>query len=315
MRTGCWILLTTLLSVSDARAVMFYGTSDPAFNTIAPAGGLLDSGWQFQGLWGSSPGTPIAANYFVTAKHLGGSVGDTFTYQGTGYQTSAVFDSPGSDLRVWQVNGTFASYAPLYRDGNPSALGQSGVVFGRGTQRGSEVTVGGDLKGWSWGAGDQVLRWGQNTVDGVASGGASLGNLLRFGFSASGGANEAQLSSGDSGGAVLLQSSGVWKLAGLNYAVDGHFNYTGTDGAGFNAAIFDARGLYYGQDGDWQLIGGANPVESSFYATSISDNLSWLDSVITPVPESGSIAGLGGAACAALCALEMRRRREKKAQG
>jgi hypothetical protein len=292
-----------------ARAVLFHGTGDPSFNTTAPTGGLTDSGWQYQGAWGGSLGTAIAPNLFVTAKHLGGSVGDTFTYGGTAYQTTAVFDSPGSDLRVWRVNGTFATYAPLYRDGSASALGQSAVVFGRGTQRGAGVTVSSQLRGWTWGTTDQVQRWGQSTVDGITAGGASLGNLLRFGFSATGGANEAHLSGGDSGGAVFLQSGGVWKLAGINYSVDGQFSLTGVNGSGFNAAIFDARGLYFGSDGNWQLINGANPVESSFYATSISDNLTFLDGLITPVPEPAMIAGLGSAACALLFGLEARPRR------
>ncbi|NBR84089.1 MAG: hypothetical protein EBT61_01080 [Verrucomicrobia bacterium] len=305
----CLSLILAAGSALPARAVLFYGTGDPSFNTTAPTGGLLDSGWQYQGTWGGSLGTAIAPDLFVTAKHLGGSVGDTFTYGGTTYQTTAVYDSPASDLRVWRVNGTFATYAPLYRDGSASALSQSAVVFGRGTQRGSEVTVSGQLKGWTWGTTDQVQRWGQNTVDGVTVGGASLGNLLRLGLSATGGANEAHLSSGDSGGAVFLQSGGTWKLAGINYSVDGQFSLTGVNGSGFNAAIFDARGLYFGSDGNWQLINGANPVESSFYATSISDNLSFLDALITPVPEPGVIAWLGCVACAVLFAWETRRRR------
>jgi hypothetical protein len=80
--------------------------------------------------------------------------------------------------------------------------------------------------------------------------------------------------------------------------VDGQFNYTGTDGQGFNAALFDARGLYFGHDGSWQLISGTNPVVSSFYATSITDNLTFLDGVITPVPEVGEVARLGCVVCA-----------------
>jgi hypothetical protein len=270
---------------------------------------LQDSGWQYQGSWGGNLGTAIAPNLFVTAKHIGGSIGDTVVYNGTSYQTTAVFDSPNSDLRVWQVNGTFSSYAQLYTGSDASAQGQSAVVFGRGTQRGGNVTVNGQVVGWTWGTTDQVQRWGQNTVAGATYGGASLGNLLRFGFTGTGGPNEATLSGGDSGGAVFIQNGGVWKLAGINYSVDGQFSYTGVNGSGFNAAIADARGLYFGQDGNWQLVGGTNPVVSSFYATSIADNLGFLDGLITPVPEPGVIAGFGSAACAVLFGLETRLRR------
>ena len=151
MKLPAWFALSLWLCLAESPGVLFYGTGDPAFNTTAPAGALLDSGWQLQGVWGSSLGTPIAANYFVTAKHLGGNVGDTFTFGGTSFQTTALFDSPGSDLRVWRVNGTFANFAPLDRDA--SVIGQTGVVIGRGTQRGGDGTVSGQLRGWTWGAG------------------------------------------------------------------------------------------------------------------------------------------------------------------
>jgi hypothetical protein len=300
------LVLLLALAAGRGNAVLFYGTGDPSFNTTAPGGSLLDSGWQFEGTWGAALGTPIAPNYFVTARHIGGNVGDTFTFGGANFQTTAFFDSPASDLRIWQVNGTFQNYAPLYR--NTTSVGQGAVIFGRGTQRGTDVTVAGNLRGWTWGTSDQVMRWGQNNLDGVTAGGAGLGNLLRFGFSAGSGANEAHLSSGDSGGAVFFQSSGVWKLAGINYSVDGQFNYTGTEGQGFNAAIFDARGLYYGKDGNWKLINGSSPVVSSFYATSVPDNLAWIDSIITPVPEPFGGLALAVVLCAGLFVRESRRR-------
>ena len=49
-------------------------------------------------------GTPIASNYFITAKHIGGSVVQTFILNGTTYTTTAVFPDPSSDLQIWQRN-------------------------------------------------------------------------------------------------------------------------------------------------------------------------------------------------------------------
>jgi len=37
-------------------------------------------------------------------------------------------------------------------------VGQDLVVFGRGTQRGSEVFSDGTLRGWGWGWADTVVR-------------------------------------------------------------------------------------------------------------------------------------------------------------
>jgi len=118
-----------------AKAVLFYQTGDPNYNTTAPGGSLTNSGWQFEGFWGSFLGTPIAPKYFITAGHVGGTVGEVFNWNGVGYPTTAVYDDPDSDLRIWRICGTLPDYAQLYTDTNE--VGQSFVVFGRGTRRGT----------------------------------------------------------------------------------------------------------------------------------------------------------------------------------
>src|SRR6185436_10644721 len=55
----------------SAKAVIFWSTSDPSYNTTAPTGALAGSGWQYEGKWGSFLGTVIAPQYFVTAEHVG----------------------------------------------------------------------------------------------------------------------------------------------------------------------------------------------------------------------------------------------------
>jgi len=47
--------------------------------------------------------------------------------------------------------------------------------------------------------------------------------LLKLTFSRNGLTNEGALSGGDSGGGVFINDSGKWKLAGINYLVDGPF--------------------------------------------------------------------------------------------
>jgi hypothetical protein len=141
-------------------------TDDPLANTTAPTGLLQDSGWQYQGQWGSSLGTPVAATFFITAKHVGGSIGGSFLFNGVSYTTTGYSDCPSSDLRVWQVSSAFPAYAPLYTDSDEPS--KSLVVFGRGTRRGSEVSVSSNLRGWQWGASDNVQRWGENVVGGYA---------------------------------------------------------------------------------------------------------------------------------------------------
>jgi hypothetical protein len=271
------------------RAVIFYSTADPNYNTTAPTGSLTNSGWQWVGNWGGFQGTPIGPHHFLTARHIGGTVGDPFILNGVTYTTTAVFDDALSDLRIWQISGTFTTWAPLYR--NSDEVSRSLIVFGRGLTRGAEVREVTDAKntlcGWQWGTGDGRLRWGQNTVNSVVNGGSYWGALLYALFDASGGPNEAHLAVGDSSGPVFIDDGTGWKLAGIAAAVDAAFNTTNT-GSGFNAAIFDARGLYYGNSGNWTLepLADPSPLPSGFYATRVSIRTAWIDGVVPPVVDS-----------------------------
>ena len=286
----CYALLLASVAIilsPPLQAVIFYSTSDPNYNTTPPTGALANSGWQWVGKWGGFQGTPIGPHHFIAAHHVGGAVDDPFVLDGVAYTTMAFFDDTVSDLRIWQVDGTFPSWAPLYRANNE--VGKRLVVFGRGLTRGAEVrdAATNTLRGWHWGAGDGKMRWGQNAVVAVVNGGNYWGVLLYAVFNASGGPDVAHLAQGDSSGPVFIHDGTGWKLAGVAASVDSAFNITNT-GAGFNAAIFDRRGLYYGKSENWRLVSGALPVPSGFYATRISVRLSWIDSVISPVPTGGS---------------------------
>jgi len=286
-RPSALILASLLFSSPSVNSVIFFSTGDPTYNTTAPGGTLSNSGWQYQGLWGGFLGTPIAPKYFITAAHVGGSIGDPFLYQGTNYLTSAVFDDPNTDLRIWRVCGTFPRFAPLYT--GTSEVGQNLVVFGRGTQRGAEVTTTNFFQtrtnGWLWGPYDGVQRWGENVVTQIVDGGGTLGqsgvgDLLAASFDSDGGPNECDLSVGDSAGAVFIQDGGVWKLAGINFAVDGPYNTSDAD-PGFNAAIFDQGGLYQWSGTNWVLTPDLPlPQPGSFYSTRISSRVDWINSVL-----------------------------------
>ncbi len=278
-----------LAGTALARAVLFYGTGDPGTNTNAPPGGLTNSGWQLQGRWGNFLGTPIGPHHFITAKHLGvANVGDPLWLDGVPYSTTAVFADPSSDLAIWRICGAFPHSAPLFTGTNE--VGQSLVVFGRGTQRGEPVTTTGisgtKTNGWLWGARDFVMRWGQNVVTDIFPD-PTVGDLLQAEFNANGGPNECHLSTGDSGGAVFLSDGGTWKLAGINYSVDGPYNTTNS-GAGFNAALFDQGGLYILDGTNWVWTPDQpHDQPGTFYATRVSVHVAWIDSILAqPIPDA-----------------------------
>lgn len=277
------IVCSLVLFCASARlapAVILFATDDPTKNTTTPGD---NSGWQFQGQFGPFLGTPIAPRFFITANHIGGDVGQPFYFHGETFITVATFPDPASDLRIWQVDHDFRTYAPLYLNtaGGTSETGRELRVFGRGTQRGGPFTLDGTLRGWGWGAIDSTQRWGSNIVTAVPSSGGADYLQASFDSPAAGGIpNEAHLSSGDSGGAVFLLEDGLWKLAAINYAVDDLYSAP-DDNAGFAAAIFDERG-YYAKDNNGnfvQIPNSGSPVPTSFYSTRIASRLAWIGSI------------------------------------
>jgi hypothetical protein len=275
-RFGIWLTLAAvLLFAGPSDGIILYRTGDPAANTTAPGGSLLNSGWQYEGIFGDYLGTPIAPHFFITAQHIGLN-SDRLVYRGANYTIVKSFDDPGTDLRIFQVAESFTLFAPLYTGSDE--VGKHLVAIGRGTQRGAVTTSAGIPRGWQWGVSDKMQRWGENIVAAIKQRG-SAGDMLYALFDKTGLPNECHLANGDSGGAVFLNDGGVWKLGGINYDVDGAF-YTGPNGTGgFLAALFDQRGFF---DEDRHFVSGNNPVPSGFYASRISSRVDWITSVVEP---------------------------------
>ena len=299
---ACLLALTvSALITASSSAVIIETTTD---NTSVPTGIYTNSGWQFEGQFDGFLGTPIAPAYFLTAKHIGGSIGDAFIYNGVTYHTTALFTDPSADLNLWKVDGAFSTYAPIYT--GSSEVGDSLVVIGRGTDRGATVTTNGATNGWLWGASNGIQRWGTNVVSGFTDGGAGFGDLLYADFTNGGTAFEAALSPGDSSGAVFINTGSAWMLAGINYAVDDNIysaSPTGSNPFG-SASIYNPTGLFEKNGSQW-----IPATSSTFYATRVSANTAWIDSVtIVPEPSGTLLALLGGAA---FCGFSRQRRPER----
>ena len=280
----------SLASALAAHALVLYGSGDPAHNTTAPTGSLAGSGWQWQGIWGGLLGTPIAPGYFITVAHVGGGTGQMFYVNDRNYVAVASYLAPNADLRIWQVAETFPSFAPRYT--GTAERGKGIVFFGRGRPRGDAVMAGGtfgsETNGWYWGGGDPATRWATNTVanitdsdgNGVPNRAPLPGDLLRCTFDASAGTEEGTLSVGDSGGGAFVLDAGVWKLLGLNHAVESTYRLA-ADGPDFSAAIFDRGGLYNETSAGWVLVPDQlNNLPSAFYTTRLTGNESWIASVL-----------------------------------
>lgn len=308
-----WMICALMLGfASSAHAVLFYDTGSAAHNIAAPTGAYENSGWQYQGYYGAYLGTMIAPQYFITAQHMGtqgasfvsagvfnGGTDETYTIDTSANGGAGFWDIAGTDLRILKINEYFSSYATLYTGSSEQGLDM--VTMGRGGVRGTDVMVSGTLHGWEHNNGDGVARWGSNIVSDVTTL-PGLGGMLLASFDAGGPGHtleESTLSVGDSGGAVFVNDGGTWKLAGINYSVDGMFdtNNTSGDGSEFNAALFDRGGLYQGSDGQgWNFILDL-PLDnaSRMYASRISTNAAAIQAIaVVPEPQSVLLIAFAG---------------------
>jgi len=269
---------------TTTRAVIIAG-GDGSGNTTAPTGALTNSGWQFQGKFSESMGTPIGPHHFIAAQHIsiGKSVGTKFYYNGETFTTTAKTNDASSDLTIWTVAERFSSYAPLYSKTDERTKGL--VVFGRGLDRGVAVTniLGGTTiitNGWKWGAPNYTQRWGTNLVSTTNM----IGGYPVIVANWDAGGDDCMLTDKDSSGGVFIQDSGVWKLAGINYTIGPAWTYSfSPDGSNqFNAAILDFRGdnsLYGWNGSSWVLMTSLQ--KSSFYASRISSRYGWITNNVT----------------------------------
>lgn len=268
-----------LLAGQTCRGVVCLDTDDPQSRIRTPGD---NSGWQYEGKFNDFLGVPIAPHFFITATHIGGNIGHVLDFHGDPYTTIAKHDIPSTDLTIWEVDHAkpFPTYAPL--SSGVADVGSVVTLVGRGTQRGTAVVVGGEPKGWQWGLTDNVQRWGRNTVEAVVTA-PGFGELLYCDFNSPGLPDECHLTTGDSGGGMFVLEAGLWRLAGINFSVDGPFREP-PSGASFNATLHDAGGLEYSNGAGWTLVPeGEGDVASSFYCSRVSGSMAFISSLAPAV--------------------------------
>lgn len=333
-----FVILSGILAMAPmARAVIVMGPQGR--NTSAPTGTLSTAGWQYEAQFGPFLATPISSDLLITAKHLGGDTSTPITFDNVSYTIDSTFDGgtgyyniPGTDLNIWKVTGTFPTYAPLYGGGSltyGSEVGKNMFVVGRGVQRGEPLTLANarllsgdgttslaqsamasaaslpddgatDPKGWLWGANDGVQSWGTNIVSGTSTD-PMVGKLITFAFNENAGPNTAALATNDSGGGLFVDvtGNGDWRLAGINYAADGHFQGS-AGGTSFDASLYDAGGLWESGNPPTYIPDESENIPTNSYDSPISANYDAIeavidasDSAVAQLPEPASIALLG----------------------
>lgn len=277
--------IAAVLVLAFPASAILQNIGEPAAIRVTDTAGLTpgeQNARECQGNFRGFLAAPISDKHLLTAQHIGIQASDTIVFDsglnaGT-YTIATWYDDPGSDLRVVEINETFAAWTELYAA--PDEVDRTVTIFGRGGAPNGSVFVGAELKGWTTGVRDGEVSWGRNRVSGTFG-----TDLLHARFDRTGLPTEGGLSTGDSGGGwFILDAFGVPRLAAISFAVTGPFQQDlggAPDGVVFGATLFDIGGLWVGEPGDEVLI-PENPVDIAgvAFGTRISSRIGWIETVV-----------------------------------
>lgn len=165
-------------------------------------------GWV--GSWNGSSCVAVGRYWFVTAKHVGGSVGQMVTMRGVDYRSVEVRPHPSYDVQLIRVAEEVPGFHKLAVNvgfGDPVVIGGYGVTGAAPLPSSA---------GYDWN-GPRQETWGANVIEGD-------GNLLAIRFdppnSLSAVPEEAIFAVNDSGGGLFAYGSdGSLELAGIAVSV------------------------------------------------------------------------------------------------
>lgn len=168
------------------------------------------SGWV--GTWNGSSCVAVGPYWFVTAKHVGGSVGQNVVMRGVTYRSVEIRQHPTYDVQVIRVAEATPGYHMLAMN---AGLGDPCVLGGWGVTGGSALA---NNAGYDWNGARQET-WGANMIEGD-------GNLLAVRFDAPSAPEsvpfEAIFAVNDSGaGLFVYGTGGELELAGIAVSVMG----------------------------------------------------------------------------------------------
>jgi hypothetical protein len=213
-----------------ARAVLI-DSGDGTGNTSAPPD---DFGWDYVGRRGGLTAVYLGDGWVLTANHVASG---PVVIEGVSYEmiasTSVRLDNGDgtyADLKVVGLAGV-PPLPPLPIRSAPLSSGTPVVMVGNGRDRGASTVPcdpngpppPGPLGGYEW-LTTKTLRWGTNEIDGLLAfddPSNSLNTEVFFtSFDQGATPDEAQATTGDSGGAIFIDNGSEWELAGIMIAVD-----------------------------------------------------------------------------------------------
>ena len=232
-----------------------------------------DPGWNNVGAIGVGGGVYIGYGWVLTANHVGSGDGITLggvkypMLPGTGRQLTnagAAGKSALTDLFMFQIAQPSLSLPFIHVASTAPANGETVTMIGRGRLQQANPTfwdINDSVIPWVWTEttedlaneagfktdGTKSMRWGTNAID--DRGWFKVGvDVLGLGttFDPYVSTNEAQVVSGDSGGAVFVKQAGAWNLAGIIIAQGLLPNQPGgtSTAAFYNTSVFADLSYY-----------------------------------------------------------------------
>ena len=231
----CFLL--TLATAFEARSVLI-STGDGTGNTTAPS---ADPGFDNVGAIGGLTGVYVGNGWVLTANHVGenpitllGVTYDPVPGSGIRFQNS---DLSYVDLKAFKLLGPDPPLSDLAITDAAPTQGTLITIVGNGRNRGMDTSWS-VFTGWEWGTG-RAIRWGTNKI--AETGRLDLGTQSfstvfdKLNPGQSNGQHEADLVTGDSGGAAFTDSGASAELIGILFArgpFDGQPQYTSLMGTG-----------------------------------------------------------------------------------
>ena len=233
----------------------------------------------YVGQFGGASAVAVGSNVFLTAKHVGGTIGSIFTLPAfsESFIVTGRYNDPDADFSVLSVAGTLPGYYSITTQNVVSNNAQITMVG-----YGPTGTTNGAGNGYTITGGSGIRHYGENTVDldqtlnlSSAEGfnppspaSTSLVSILKN-------IGDSALTGGDSGGGWFYDDHGVQRLVGIN-------SFVGTAGDGVNYQLpkYDVHGNLTGY-----FASGA---------VELRDYVPFLEAhgVPAPVPEPSTWAGL-----------------------
>jgi hypothetical protein len=143
------------VALAACLAAPVLGATGAARAVVVP-GGFTPPAQSYIGAWNGASGVAVGERWVLTARHVGGGVGQTFVMNDQAFVAAHVFPSPRADLALIHLADPLPGW---YELGPAPIVGQRVLLGGHGLVAGPARA-----DGFDW-AGPTQEAWGANTVE------------------------------------------------------------------------------------------------------------------------------------------------------